>query len=348
MDNQLSTVNNQNPPKSFDINIYKQNKLIFLFNCILDAISFLFKYLILSLTFFYFNISKSVIAGFVILILTLHQLEITYPIFMFILELILDFIKNWLLQFETIILLIAYFSRTYQNFLEVITLASNFFFETFIYITGFLSQNYQKLIVFFGHCIQILNETTQFLYLNLLLLISFLFFIFPYLLSMIIFSISIFYCHKKRESIIPVFCCALVNIKICNCLFIEKLSCVISFLLLNTKRVFVLIASIINYIYDSDEINNEIGITETVILPEITNEIDTKNKQQKIKSLKKKRVSINLIPCVSYYNDDDEDYDQNQDVKKRKVYNKIYEFETLEQAKHRLEFPLDQFRFRLR
>ena len=353
MDNQISIVNNQNHPKSFDINVYKENKLIFLFFAIIDAFNFLFKYLILSLTYFYFNISKSVISGLFVLILTLYQLEITYPIFQFILELILEFIKNWLLQFETIILLIAYFSRTYQNFLEVITLASNFFFETVIFITGFLSHNYQKLIVFFDYSIQILNETTQFLYFNLLLLLSFLFFIFPFLISMIIFSISIFYCHKKRESIIPVFCCALVNIKICYCLFIEKISCVISFLLSNTKRVFFLIATIFNFIYELEEPNNEVIIAETVILPGIIKKIDINNKHQNFESLKKKRVLINPTPLVSYFDDggdDDDDNDENLEIKKekKKVYCQIDEFETLEQAKHRLDFSLDQFHFRLR
>ena len=147
MENQLVLPNNQNSQNSVDITT-ERNRLVFLIKSVYDACSFLFRFFIFSLTFIYFNFSKSVLSGLVILLITFYQLEDTYPIFKFFIELIIDLLKDWLLQFEIVILFIAYLSRRYQTFVDFIHLTTTFFFETFIFIYSCFSRIFQTSLDF--------------------------------------------------------------------------------------------------------------------------------------------------------------------------------------------------------
>jgi hypothetical protein len=354
MENQLVLPSNQNSQKSVD-NITERNRLVFLIKSVYDACSFIFRYFIFSLTFIYFNFSKSVLSGLVILLITFYQLEDTYPIFQFFFELIIDLLKDWLFQFEIVILFIAYLSRRYQTFVDFIYLTKNFFFETVIFIHSFFSRIFQT-------CLDFVNLTTssffffsEFLSIHLNNFFHYLFrvilFVFPYRFFLLLFFVIIFCFHKNREFIVIKMRSAYNYISIYLLLFLGKISSFLRLFFSYMEKFFVFLSHIFSWVYDYDYVpNNDVEIKMPVIVQQIpVAVVETEINHQNCVNLKKKNVSINPVPLISYFNDDEYGFDDHIEKKLvKKIYSEIDEFKTLEQAKKRLELPLDQFHFTFR
>jgi hypothetical protein len=106
---------------------------------------------------------------------------------------------------------------------------------------------------------------------------------------------------------------------------------------------------IFTFIYEYDEPNDDSQINTPEIVKEAVNKIETKVNHQNCDSLKKKHVSINPVPLISYFDNDQYGFEDQQEKKLvKKIFNEIDEFITLEQAKKRLEQLVEKFHFNFR